>query len=186
MTTNITSIIVDCGHNDWTWIDGTNTAGTVVPAPPQYGQFPSTAPTTIPNPFTNTPGARYGAVGWTDQFGSNLYFFGGDGWELTGKSPADTLNGPMNDMWVCDMSSGDFCQWQLVGGYDSTPNGFSRRHDRWSGHNFRCPIRRPEHLLHKYWSSVAYAGTRWPCGRGDLDRYFRQLLDVWRFQWPIS
>ena len=31
VTTNITSIIVDCGHNDWTWIDGTNTAGTVIP-----------------------------------------------------------------------------------------------------------------------------------------------------------
>ena len=93
VTTNMTSIIVDCGHNDWTWIDGTNTAGTVIPVTPQYGQFPSTAPTTIPNPFTNTPGARYGAAGWTDQFGS-LYLFGGDGWELTGKSPPDTLNGP--------------------------------------------------------------------------------------------
>jgi Galactose oxidase, central domain len=119
VTTNVTSIVVDCGHNDWTWIDGTKTAGTVVPVTPQYGSFPGTAPTTIPNPFTNTPGARYGAAGWTDQSGS-LFLFGGDGWELAGKPQPDTLNGAMNDMWVCDMSWGDYCQWQLVGGYDPT------------------------------------------------------------------
>jgi hypothetical protein len=117
VTANITNIVVDCGHNDWTWIDGTNTAGTI--SAPQYGAFPATAPTTIPNPFTNTPGARYGAATWTDGFGS-LFLFGGDGWELAGKNPPDTLNSVMNDMWVCDMSWGDFCQWQLVGGYDPT------------------------------------------------------------------
>jgi hypothetical protein len=119
VTGNVTSIVVDCAHNDWTWIDGTKTAG--VAGTPQYGSFPATAPTTIPNPLTNTPGARYGAVGWTDKFGS-LFLFGGDGFELSGKvGGPDTLNAPMNDMWVCDMSFGDFCQWQLVGGYDATP-----------------------------------------------------------------
>jgi hypothetical protein len=122
ITGNVTDIVVDCGHNDWTWIDGTKTAGTAVPTAPQYGSFPTTAPTTLPNPFTNTPGARYGAAGWTDKFGS-LFLFGGDGWELTGKTPPDTLNGAMNDLWVCDMSFGDFCQWQLVGGYDPTVIG---------------------------------------------------------------
>ncbi len=124
VTASVTSILVDCGHNDWTWLDGTKTAGVASPPTPQYGAFPSTPPTTIPNPLTNTPGARYGASGWTDGFGS-LFLFGGDGWELAGKSPADTLNGPMNDLWVCDMSFGDFCQWQLVGGYDSTVVGSS-------------------------------------------------------------
>jgi hypothetical protein len=119
VTGNVTSIVVDCAHNDWTWIDGTKTAG--IAGTPQFGSFPTTAPTTIPNPFTNTPGARYGAVGWTDKFGS-LFLFGGDGFELSGKTGGpDTLNAPMNDMWVCDMSFGDFCQWQLVGGYDPTP-----------------------------------------------------------------
>jgi hypothetical protein len=48
--------------------------------------------------------------------------FGGDGFELSGKTGGpDTLDAAMNDMWVCDMSFGDFCQWQLVGGYDPTP-----------------------------------------------------------------
>src|SRR5262249_16128703 len=54
VTANVTDILVDCAHNDWTWMDGKNTAGTG--AAPQYGSFPTSAPTTIPNPFTNTPG----------------------------------------------------------------------------------------------------------------------------------
>jgi Galactose oxidase, central domain/Kelch motif len=122
VTTNISSIVVDCGHNDWTWIDGAKTAGVASPPAPQYGSFAATAPATLPNPLTNTPGARYGAAGWTDKFG-NLFLFGGNGWELSGKSPADTLNAAMNDMWVCVMTGGDYCEWQLVGGYDPTAVG---------------------------------------------------------------
>jgi len=121
VTGNITDIVIDCAHNDWTWIDGTKTAGVAVPPTPQYGSFPSTLPTTTPNPFTNTPGARYGAAGWTDKSG-NLWLFGGDGWELAGGTPPDTLDAPMNDLWVCVMA-GDICQWQLVGGYDPTKVG---------------------------------------------------------------
>jgi Galactose oxidase, central domain len=121
VTANITDIEVDCAHNDWTWIDGTKTAGVAVPPAPVYGQFPTTAPPTIPNPYTNTPGARYSGAGWTDKFG-NLFLFGGDGWELSGNTQADTLNAPMDDLWVCVMT-GDYCQWQLVGGYDPTPSG---------------------------------------------------------------
>lgn len=125
VTASVTSIIVDCGHNDWTWIDGTNTAGVAVPPKPQYGSFITSAPTPttpIPNPFTNTPGARYGAAGWTDKYGS-LFLFGGDGWQLSGSTSTNTYDGPMNDLWVCDMSWGDYCQWQLVGGYDPTVVG---------------------------------------------------------------
>ncbi len=117
VTASVNTVVVDCGHNDWTWIDGTKTAGPI--GAPQYGSFPSSAPPTIPNPFTNTPGARYGAAGWTDKSG-NLWLFGGDGWELAGGNPQDTLNAPMNDLWVCVMSFGDYCQWQLQGAYDPT------------------------------------------------------------------
>jgi Galactose oxidase, central domain/Kelch motif len=121
VTGSITSILVDCAHNDWTWIDGTNKAG--IAGTPQFGSFPSTPPTAIPNPFTNTPGSRYGAAGWTDKFGS-LFLFGGDGFELSGKTPPDTLNVAMNDMWVCVVPAlADYCQWQLVGGYDPTVVG---------------------------------------------------------------
>ena len=116
VTANVNSIVVDCGHNDWTWIDGGKVAGSV--GSPIYGQFPPSLPTTIPNPLTNTPGVRYGASGWTDKFG-NLFLFGGDGFELSGGMPADTFDAPMNDMWVC-VTFIDGCQWQLVGGYDAT------------------------------------------------------------------
>jgi hypothetical protein len=117
VTQSVNTIIIDCAHNDWTWIDGTKTAGTI--AAPQYGSFPASAPTTLPNPFTNTPGARYGAAGWTDKNG-NLWLFGGDGWELTGNATPDTLNAAMNDLWVCVPLFPDYCQWQLQGAYDPT------------------------------------------------------------------
>jgi hypothetical protein len=119
VTANVTDIVVDCAHNDWTWIDGTKTAGTI--AAPQYGDFSASQPATIPNPYTNTPGARYSAAGWTDTAG-NLWMFGGDGWELAGSSQPDTLDGPMNDLWVCVMVY-DQCQWQLVSGSDPTTVG---------------------------------------------------------------
>jgi hypothetical protein len=121
VTMNVTGIVVDCAHDDWTWIDGGKTAGTV--AKPIYGTFPTSAPTTIPNPYANTPGARYGSSGWTDKFG-NLWLFGGNGWELAGNTAPDTLDLPMNDMWVC-IWDGDGCQWQLAGGYDPTTVGTS-------------------------------------------------------------
>jgi hypothetical protein len=117
VTANVTSIVIDCAHNDWTWIDGLNIAGTI--AAPQYGGFPASAPTAIPNPYTNTPGARYAAAGWTDKAG-NMWMFGGEGWELTGNTSPATLDAPMNDLWVCPLVF-DQCQWQLVGAYDTTP-----------------------------------------------------------------
>jgi hypothetical protein len=122
VTANISNIEVDCGHNDWTWIDGTKVAGVAVPPAPVYGAFAASAPPNTPNPFTNTPGARYSAAGWTDKYG-NLFLFGGDGWELAGSSTADTGDAPMNDLWVCARYDIDDCQWQLVGGYDPTVNG---------------------------------------------------------------
>jgi hypothetical protein len=120
VTANVTSIVVDCGHDDWTWIDGTKTSGTV--ASPLYGTVATSLPTTLPNPYTNTPGGRYGAAGWSDAHG-NLWMFGGDGWELSGSQSPSTLDAPMNDLWVCPVIVSvvvDQCQWQLVGAYDPT------------------------------------------------------------------
>ena len=65
VTAAVTNIVIDCGHDDWTWIDGSKTAG-VEGTSVVYGSFPTTAPTSTPNPLTNTPGARFGAAGWTD------------------------------------------------------------------------------------------------------------------------
>jgi Galactose oxidase, central domain len=109
-TANVNNILVDCAHDDWTWIDGTKTAG--IDGKPQYGSFPASAPVTSPNPYTNTPGVRDSGAAWTDASG-NLWLFGGLGFELSGKTPPDTLSGFLNDLWECPMT-GDYCQWQLV------------------------------------------------------------------------
>ena len=177
VTSNVTDILVDCGHSDWTWIDGKNTAGTI--SAPQYGSFPSTAPTTIPNPFTNTPGARYGSSGWTDNAG-NLWLFGGAGWELSGKSPPDTLDFVMNDMWVCDMSWGDFCQWQLAGGYDPAVFGATtvgaqiiKGAQNAGGLPFVAPAAR---LGAASWKDAS--GNFWLFGGSDGSRF---LNDIWVF-----
>ena len=116
VTASVTNIVVDCAHDDWTWIDGTKTSGTV--ASPLYGAVATSVPTTFPNPYTNTPGGRYGAAGWSDKNG-NLWLFGGEGWELAGGASPATLDAPMNDLWVCPIVT-DQCQWQLVGAYDPT------------------------------------------------------------------
>ncbi len=116
VTASVTSIVVDCAHDDWTWIDGTKTSGTV--ASPLYGTVATSAPTTFPNPYTNTPGGRYGAAGWSDSHG-NLWMFGGEGWELSGSQTPSTQDAPMNDLWVCPVVT-DQCQWQLIGSYDPT------------------------------------------------------------------
>jgi hypothetical protein len=183
VTASINSIIIDCAHNDWTWIDGTFTAGTI--AAPQYGSFPTTAPTTIPNPFTNTPGARYGAAGWTDKAG-NLWLFGGDGWELTGNAQPDLLDGAMNDLWVC-VPFGDACQWQLQGAYDTTvvntippttvgaeiiANAQSER----QGGSYSTPFVPPARLGAATWTDKT--GNLWLFGGSDGAHY---LNDLWMF-----
>ena len=104
---NVTNIVVDCAHDDWTWIGGTKTSG--IAGTPLYGTFAATSP--APNPFTNTPGAREGGATWTDASG-NLWLFGGQGFELTGNTSPDSLYGDLNDLWECPMT-GDYCQWLL-------------------------------------------------------------------------
>jgi hypothetical protein len=72
--------------NEWTWMTGSSTFGSIV----NYGTF------AVPDP-ANDPGARIGAVSWSDSAG-NLWMFGGsspannysqynDGWEYLLKSP---------------------------------------------------------------------------------------------------
>jgi len=52
---NVSSVLVDCQHNDWTWRSGPNVAG-------QLGK----AVLPPPSPDTNTPGGRDYAAAWTD------------------------------------------------------------------------------------------------------------------------
>ena len=174
----VTNIVLDCAHDDWTWIDGVKTASTLSTI--EYGQFPTSAPTSTPNPFTNSPGPRYGAVGWTDNSG-NMWLFGGEGWELTGNPTPDTLPGEMNDLWVCVLIS-DYCQWQLVGGYDATVDGTTTvgaeivanaQHEDQVGSG-RAPV--PSRLGAASWTDTS--GNLWLFG-GSESAHFRN--DMWMF-----
>jgi hypothetical protein len=103
-TSNVTNVIVDCGHNDWTWMKGAGTGN-------QYGT--DTLPPPVPN--TNTPGGRDSAATWTDASG-NFWLFGGQGYDLAGKSTPDPL-GLLNDLW--EYNNG---VWTLVGPFSAASN----------------------------------------------------------------
>jgi hypothetical protein len=68
----------------WTWISGPENAP-AIPTPGVYGTKGT------PDP-ANIPGARIGAVSWTDASG-NFWLFGGEGPDSTGRS------GILNDLW---------------------------------------------------------------------------------------
>lgn len=81
---------------EWTWVGGSNTVGAV-------GVYGAKGTPTA----TNMPGARDGAVTWTDSSG-NVWLFGGSGYDSTG-----TNLGVLNDLWIYSLSSGE---WTWVGG----------------------------------------------------------------------
>ncbi len=86
--------------NQWTWMAGNSTLGTSYLAQPGiYGTQGTAA-------ASNTPGGRWGAVGWTDSAG-NLWLFGGHGVEAAGRE------GVLNDLWEFSSSSG---RWTWMGG----------------------------------------------------------------------
>jgi Galactose oxidase, central domain len=73
-TADVTSVLVDFGHNDWTWMSASNSTN-------QFGTFqpPPADPTSI---VPNIPGGvRYPAT-WTDNSG-NLWMFSGYGYSLS-------------------------------------------------------------------------------------------------------
>lgn len=90
--------LIDCGHNDWTWMAGSTTAdqfGTALPPPPA----PTVPPTPPPPPpvcppvSTSTPGGTSYSSTWTDLSG-NL-------WLLTGMGLTSTTPPPINqpELW---------------------------------------------------------------------------------------
>src|SRR6266436_7973891 len=91
-TSAVTSVIIDCGHNDWAWFDGSNTSnqkGTATPAPPPANTFD-----------TSSPGGRKYPATWTSADSSGnptLWLFGGYG--LTFPSSLTPPATELNDMW---------------------------------------------------------------------------------------
>jgi hypothetical protein len=89
-TADVTSVLVDCGHNDWTWMDGANTSN-------QFGTSTATCPNNPPTTIdTDNPGGtRYPAT-WTDRAG-DLWLFSGYGYSSDSTVPNQP--GFFNEMW---------------------------------------------------------------------------------------
>lgn len=99
----------DPSTSNWTWIAGASTvpscaAGKDCGASGSYGAIG------IPS-SSNSPGARTGAVTWTDSSG-NLWLFGGSGYDSAGKV------GSLNDLWEFNPST---AQWTWMGGSSTVP-----------------------------------------------------------------
>jgi len=89
----------------WTWVSGSNTAN-------QTGVYGTqTTPAAA-----NFPGARWGAVGWTD-ISSNLWFYGGWGYGSVTTAPT----GFLNDIWEYQSTSKEWIWWK--GGSNVNQNG---------------------------------------------------------------
>ncbi len=83
--------VVDCGHNDWTWMAGTNQAD-------QFGKTTPPPPPACPPVNTDTPGGNNYSATWTDNSG-NLWLLTGEVFTST-TPPISNLPGLFNELWV--------------------------------------------------------------------------------------
>ena len=90
-TANVSDIIIDCQHNDWTWMTGPDKNGTYGP----NGLF------TYPPPLQdlNTPGGRDFAATWSDS-ADRKWMFGGWGLPIQSQVNPPYLPFILNDLWV--------------------------------------------------------------------------------------
>ncbi len=114
----VSTITVDCGHNDWLWLDGSNVAN----ANGSTGAAPTPPITALD---TSTPGGRKYPATWVDGSG-NLWLFGGEGWDI----PATPQPIRLNDMWEYTGTN------QYYGGYytywvQTNANGSAGPSQRW-------------------------------------------------------
>ncbi|MBP7705754.1 MAG: galactose oxidase [Candidatus Aminicenantes bacterium] len=140
----------------WTWMSGSDLGDSYG----TYGALGAPAP-------TNVPGARTGAVAWTDRLG-RLWLFGGYGFAAAG------YGRELNDLWRFDPST---LEWTWISGSDQPePRGiYTERH-------IVEYIDAPGGRYH----AVSWLGPRGDLwlfgGRGyDADRG-GHLNDLWRFQ----
>jgi hypothetical protein len=110
---NVSTVVVDCQHNDWAWMSGPDTAG-------NYGTatLPPPAP---PAQSTNTPGGREYGASWKDSSGRK-WLFGGFGLDLTGANPP-FLPGLLNDLWLYSDAAGAWIPAGLTITTTTTPLG---------------------------------------------------------------
>jgi N-acetylneuraminic acid mutarotase len=101
--------------NEWTWMGGSNIATYCDDTPGGTGScfnvrggIYGTLGTPAPG---NLPGARTGAVTWTDA-GGNLWLFGGGGYDANGNQ------NPLNDLWEFSPATNE---WTWMGGSSAPP-----------------------------------------------------------------
>jgi hypothetical protein len=113
--------VVDCGHNDWTWMAGTTQTdqfGSAQPPPPAPTVPPTPPPPPPPCPpvSTFTPGGNNYSATWTDNSG-NLWLLTGQVFTST-TPPVSNLPGLFNELWVFTGTNnyGGSCgnAWKLV------------------------------------------------------------------------
>ena len=88
--------VVDCGHNDWTWMAGSNLTdqfGSPQPVP----TVPPAPPPACPPVSTFTPGGNNYSATWTDNSG-NLWLLTGDVFSST-TPPQSNMPGFFNELW---------------------------------------------------------------------------------------
>src|SRR6516165_1482497 len=90
-TANVSDIIIDCQHNDWSWMSGPDKNGTYGP----NGMF------TYPPPpqDLNTPGGRDFASTWSDS-ADRKWMFGGWGLPIQSSVNPPYLPFILSDLWV--------------------------------------------------------------------------------------
>jgi hypothetical protein len=102
---NVSDVLVDCQHNDWTWMAGPQTSN-------QFGAL-TLPPPSAPATNTNTPGGREYPATWSGP-GGRKWLFGGYGKEVAGKTPPD-LPGLLNDLWYWQLSLNGVAAWVPAG-----------------------------------------------------------------------
>jgi len=95
--------VIDCGHNDWTWMSGTNLSdqfGSPQPAPPAptVPPTPPPPPPACPPASTYTPGGGNYPATWTDNTGK-LWLLTGEGF-TSSTPPPSTQPAFFGEMWV--------------------------------------------------------------------------------------
>jgi len=93
---------------EWTWMGGSSTVGNNNGQLGVYGTLGVAA-------STNIPGARNGAVSWSDASG-NAWIFGGEGFDSNG------VFGYLNDLWKFDPALGTTGEWTWMGGSSTVGN----------------------------------------------------------------
>jgi len=141
--------------NTWTWVNGSNLSN-------QNGIYGIQG---IPS-GDNTPGARYGAVGWIDNAG-NLWLFGGT------SSGIDELD--LDDLWQYNISNNN---WTWIAG-SNTGNEAGRYGTQGIGAASNMPGGRSYST-----SWVDSSGTLWLFGGAgrDINQNYGDLNDLWILQ----